>query len=461
MNDKQLNVLEIEANEPVETYSFNGVPLWPYLRSVILDYVQFRGQSLPFKRTQFPAVRSFFYGCFHWLRSVDFIFIGGASDRILINGRYVHHLLDPIVTRLKSSRYLFIEKPFVPHYPRQALPNRQVVSFVWIWFISFFSRISQAKTALDKMLNGLRTQYGIDHDLVGLVLNFEAQYRVFKWVFKWKMPRAIFVDAYMNYHAAVKAARDLGIDVIEVQHSAIGMDHFHYHAVKSIDPRMYPSHMLTFSGFFSNILSQSSSVFASAQMHNVGRFILDFYLSMPDSDRWKPATLESFSRVVSVSSQITVEKDLIQFICEAAALARDTAFVFVPRNLAFYDYLSKQVEGHDNVFVEFESSVYAVIMASQVHATVYSSTALEAPVLGVPTLLIDRHPNVKIVSSFLKDTSFTRLVSDHESFISACYELAEMESQTIKAEAQFLCDIGYDRRLDRCLKELNYIESSK
>jgi hypothetical protein len=124
-----------------------------------------------------------------------------------------------------------------------------------------------------------------------------------------------------------------------------------------------------------------------------------------------------YEKIVAVSSQWVIEDELIEIIKKTAAICKKTLFIFVPRYVLDKNY--QLMAFPTNVVLIRQLDIYQTILLSDFHVTVYSTTALEAPVFGVRNILIDIKGQA---SEFYKNILSNPLVTR---FVNTAEELAE------------------------------------
>jgi hypothetical protein len=115
-----------------------------------------------------------------------------------------------------------------------------------------------------KLINDIKTElknaFDVDVDIVSIltrkIQNFQYDYEMYTELFKKRNPKMVFVVvAYLN-QAIVAAAKDLGIDAIELQHGTISDYHLGYSYPPKTRKRgeivYFPNKIFTFGDYWIN-----------------------------------------------------------------------------------------------------------------------------------------------------------------------------------------------------------------
>lgn len=400
------NILrEIEAEYPVDQILVDGNQIWPYLR--VIYYLEYYygnptcSSGQPIRARHWGGrlghlagrVRQCSYGLTNWAGRYDYVAFSDTTERKEINGKYYNKLLDPIIDELGGERVLYVETPAPVLYPIRRVHTRRVVSrsaLELLWSLELAS-----PTALKRgyeiqnlpVLQTIQRRYGFTVDDRRQIAALAAQRRVFGGLFRHVRPKAIFLSDYAGQVAAIKAARDLGIKVIEVQHGHMGKEHELYNIyTRNIDRTYFPDFMLVF-GEEEREAFEDSLFIAPENVYPVGNFYIGHIVETYRPESRLVGELSSYKRRVGVTLQWTVEARLIEFICRAATLDRTICYLMIPR--------APRGEGSsahslpDNVRFVTDKNFYQLMSYVDFHSTVYSTCALEAPSLGVQNVLIN------------------------------------------------------------------------
>jgi len=436
------NVLkDIETKYPVSEILVNGRQAWPYLR--IHYYSQYARQVArllgereaydlsPFSN-KLRALKTSLRGLPRWFRRYDYIALSSASYRRPVNGRHCDRFLDPIIDELGGRNALLIETPTPIHFPAEHTHTTNVVSSIplnlvaWLLGKPLRSRVRIGNFAL---LKAIQRDYGLQVDDRAIAARFAAQYIVFKFVFRMMRPKVLLLTCYYGgREAAVRAAKDVGVTVVEVQHGVIGKEHPAYNLRTDIDRSCFPDDLLIF-GDSERDTFKNGRFLDPANIHPVGSFYIEYMKSTFKSNPAMVARLAGYRRTVGVTLQLAAEKRLADFIRQAALLDATIGYVLIPR--VADDYLSSMTFP-DNVIIISNHNFYELMMYVDFHATLYSTCALEAPSLGVQNILIDTDNMARTYyGGVLTDRMVTRYVNTPAEFVETAHFFERMDRRTV------------------------------
>lgn len=202
-------------------------------------------------------------------------FSGGKSKDILIfdhprkiifNGQYTDIYSYFLVDFLKDS-YSFevLEAPYLnKHYTKKQdyikyTDRIQLGSYAYKKFNKINFSPDEEKLILS-VEKELKSAFDVDINLSWIlkihILNFRYDYKKYVELFKKRNPKIIFVVVAYENQAIVKAAKDLGITVVELQHGTITDYHLGYSYPKRSrlngDIAYFPDKILTFGNYWLN-----------------------------------------------------------------------------------------------------------------------------------------------------------------------------------------------------------------
>jgi len=448
------NILEdIETRYAVDQILVNGEQAWPYLRTYYLVryldkirattdeedyYVNLLSSRRPIRMLQvlMLMLRGIPYGFGNWFRRYEYIALTHNSYRRQIDGRYINRFLDPIIDELGPDKVLCIEDMFpFPSYPVDRIYTRHIV------FTSLLGLLSQLIVRLRKVLRRrytivnkrvldmIEADYGLNVDAAARIEIHEATRKAFTCLFRLIRPKALLLTCYTGREAEIKAAKSLGIKVIEVQHGFIGKENTVYNVYCDIDRSCFPDRLLVF-GNQELTTFDNPRFIDPANVHPVGSFYIDYVKATYKPDLHLSERFSGFKRVVGVTLGWTYEKRLISFICEAAKLDGSIFYILIPRrpqNPAYYT-----LELPPNAEVIGDRNFYELMAYSDFHTTVSSTCALEAPSLGVQNILVDLDGESKAYyGAVLKDSRVTRFVETTEQYVNIINSLPKLEREVV------------------------------
>jgi hypothetical protein len=422
-------VKEIEENYDVRSITFKNIEVWPFLRHpYYFEYLKKNidlgdREIIDSMKMKSKKLKNIFYGFDNRFKKFDYLLFSNALENRLIDDKYINKLAYDLIEQLNSNKVLLIEYPGEQgHVDRSRLLFKNVVSsetFTFFYLIKIFNRKIAIKN--DYILKEINKRYKININYQKLVTRFFYFEKIFTKYFGKIKPKLIFLSNYYNiYHQAViYSAKKLGIPTIELQHGIINRKHPAYNLFIKLDSSFFPNYLLTFGVDVKKIFNENNYFINNENVIPVGSMYLDYinikYKASNDIKIKFNTLRKRYKLMVAVASQWTVEKKLIKFLKKSAPLNKNILFIFIPRDLK-KDYSFAKFP--DNIIILKDLNVYQIIKESDFHATVYSTTALEAPALGIPNILINIDGLAeKHFSEILVDRKITKFVNNEKEFL--------------------------------------------
>ena len=468
------NILkEIETKYPVDTILVNGEQVWPYLRiayhfrhieNAVSEYgeKQLRPETSLFQRpkTAFKMLGYSFYGLGNWFGKYTYIALSNTGERRDVNGKYLNKLLDPFIDELGRDRVLYVETPAHVMYPvRKGYTKRVVFRHLPELSAVILTKLLRKKCIIQNkwVLDSIQKEYDLEINDVSRVKYFKAQKIVFNLIFRKIKPKAILLSCYYGHNqAAIKAARDIGIAVIEFQHGTISKEDPAYNVNIELDKTFFPDYLLVFGR--RELETFDNSRFIEPQnVRPIGSFYLEYIKKNYQLERNLVELLKEYKASVGVTLEWTMQKRVIEFIRKAANLDRAILYLLIPRWPKERYYLALGLP--DNVMIVTDKNFYELMMYVDFHSTVYSTCALEAPSLGVQNILIniDGLSN-RYYGKVLTDSGVTRYVETPEEFVKTVNTFERLSRDTISKFNEDIFAINYTNNIQRLLQNPPFCE---
>jgi hypothetical protein len=444
---------EIEGKYPVDTILVNGEQVWPYLRiwyhfaykakafgyygEAEYDSQASRG-SKPIRILRFVKniMHGIPYGWRNWFRKYDYIVLTDNGVRRRVGGKYINRFVDPIIDEIGPTRVLCIEStlPFPPYgvnqvYTRHVVSTSLLISFRLLVMLlrRMFSR--RYKVVNKGVMDRIEADFGLNVNATYVIEVFKARQKVFTCLFRIMRPRAILLTCYYGKEPAIRAAKSLGIKVIEIQHGVIGKGHPAYNVHRDLDRSCFPDHLLVF-GKQEMATFNNTRFIDQANVHPVGSFYIDYIRASYRPEPHLSERISGYKRVVGVTLQWTFERRLISFICEAAKLDSSILYILIPR-VQKKEY--SNIGLPQNVVVIREKNFYELMTYCDFHSTVNSTCALEAPSLGVQNILVDIDGSARVhYGKVLSDDCVTRFVNTPEEYVNTVRGFPRLHRNTVR-----------------------------
>jgi hypothetical protein len=426
----------IESKYDLSKIRFGDIPVWPVIRMhICLNLIDTASvsKSYRFKRL-LTMIRGVFYGLNTILGKTDTIIISNSTLRVKYGARYYDRCFEQLSDHLGCHNTLIIERPSPNHHSHSLCVSTRLMSYGFFYFLSLFVKKPKVTLEGNDVLNAVLNDLQANFNVEPFMIRFYRLYRVFLWFFSLKQPKRVFVTCYYGEMAAVLAAKRLKIKVIELQHGHLYGGHQAYFPKQDLSAECIPNEFWAYSPTDRQEL-QNGSVYCQSEIKVVGH---DFLSLIRQNPFYYPdlVTFKSqFKRLVCITSQYVIESDLVEFVKNAARQSPDIGYIFIPRAQLVYSYTDYGFP--DNVKVVVGYTTYGVIQHCDTHATVFSTCAVEAPFLGVPTVLIDINGiAMSYFGKVLDDDRLFRFVSSPTDFILAILNF----SHTTKSDIMTLSE---------------------
>jgi hypothetical protein len=465
------NILkQIESHYPVEEILVNGEQVWPYLR--VAYYFQDvnrissqEGERLPPRLSFLGKLRRLLnipYGIKNWLGKYDYIAISNTGERKPINDKYFNKLLDFVIDKLGRGKVLNIEivAPSLSLYPIESIYTSKIVCYDMMEVLAMIAEmltLRRYKIRNESILKDINKEYDLSVDYLKVIKRFYARRMVFGLLFRTKKPKLVLLSCYYGLlESAIKAAKDSGAKVVEVQHGVIGKEHPAYNVDVAIDKSCFPDYLLVF-GKRELETFDNPRFIEPENVYPVGSFYIEHIRRncKPESNLVKQ--LENYKKSVAVTLDLIIEKHTIEFVCQAANLAKTIFYLLVPKKPQERHYSTLNLP--DNVTVIKDKNFYELMMYVDFHSTVFSTCALEAPSLGVQNILINiDNFSRQYYGVVLNDSRITRYADTPRQFIEILNSYEKLDRDTIVKLNEDIIAVNYERNIEELLRRPPFLE---
>ena len=460
-------IREIETAYPVETITADGEQVWPYLRVHYAFGHRAKALSEEQERDSYisPALvrrlglglklgASTLYGARNWFRRYDYVALSATNCRRPVDGTYFNIFLDPLIDEIGADRVLLMESapPLPSLYPIRQVHTRNVVSSHGLLLVPRLAQATVRTPHIENLsvLRAIQRQYGLRIPDMRLIRRFKTARRLYRRVLRRLRPRGMLLTCYYGREAAIKAAHDLGIEVIEVQHGTIGKEHPAYTVHADLDKGCFPDHLLVF-GRKELETFDNPRFIDPDQVYPVGSFYIGHVRSTFTPDPALSALLRPYKHTVGVTLQVGAERRLLDFISRAAALDTSICYVIIPR---LHDAYLRGLSLPRNVMVVTAHNFYQMMMYVDFHSTIYSTCALEAPSLGVQNVLVNIDNLSKTYyGDVLSDSQITRYVETPDEYVEAIRTFPRLDSETLCRANEHIIATGYRQNIRAFVKD--------
>lgn len=393
---------------------------------------------------------SIFYGLHNIFRSYDIWAFTNSVERRAVDGAYHDKIVD-FIGNESGYKTLVVEQRLFQYIPYSKIASRYAMSrSFFLLFEIIYGRFFLRKIEVinpDIMHAIIADVSGSIHHKA-IVRKYLAQYRLMKfWLRVLKHPKLVFVSvSYMNF-GYIRALKEAGIKVIELQHGIISKNHHAYFYATKMDENQFPDALITLGDKEMEVFDDDNA-FPLKSIKPLGSWIIDHYRNKPKT-RFSDKPTILFTLQDGLMSEL-----LIPFILDLNDELKDSYEIRVqPRRTPKSVYLEKfpkleQIEFSDRHF-------YEAINAVEVHSTVYSTTAIESLSFGVPNILVNlENQSLEQLGDALGENPFTKIVDSTKAFIDALKELDGAEAEEIAQSNSYHIKEGYERNVLKYVKSL-------
>jgi len=422
-------IKKIELSHNVSKIKANGIETWPYLR--IAYYFAYRNKYVfkierenELKRKKaIRILKNIFYGISNIFKKNEFLIFTNLAGRRLMNGKCVNRLSFSLESELGTENVLNIENPAQNiHININSILSDKVVSsffFRLLSYLPFFRKKVYIEN--ETILKDINKQYKLNVNYNEIVTNFFQYTLLLKYIFRLYKPKGVFITQYYSllHQAAIYSCNVLGIKTIELQHGVINNQHIAYNVYYKTNKLLFPKYLFVFGKQVKSVFDERNYFIDKHNVMPIGYMYIDYiknnYLPSMNVTKIFDNLRMKYKYLIAVSSQITIEKELIIFLKRLAALNKDILYIYVPRDINS-DY--SEYNFTKNIMIMKNLNIYQIIIESNFHATVYSTCALEAPALGIPNILINiNNLATKYYKEILTNPDTTTFVNNEVQFL--------------------------------------------
>jgi hypothetical protein len=446
LEEKYKNILE-----NIEEWVYLRVVLGHKLKNYNEKVVLKENKISKFKKNlkKIKKLKNIFYGFKNWFRNYDYIFMSDSSQRKVINNLYKDKLMDDIIDKI-GGKSLLIELPNPNHYKN--VHTRYIVSqslldfliFIYSSFLKLFISVE------NKQLDNIFKREKININYKKLILKRRVESKLYKLFFSIYKPKAIFIICGYCRFGAVKVAKDLGIKVIELQHGVINEVHYGYVSSIRLNKNYIPDILLSF-GLYETTIKN----LLIKKIIPIGSYYLNYLKNNFKTDKTLNSIIQRYKYSVGISLQ---DQDweyngMLSFIKNLSSKNLDVLYILIPRHRKDKLPLSENIILYDRL------DCYNIIMHCNVHMSLYSSCALEAPSLGVPNILININNFAKLYYNKMLDKYHTKIVISPKDVLKYLPKITSLEKEKIILKNEKIFVSNYEERINVFIK--NYLQITK
>ena len=377
------------------THKGQDYEVYPWIKPFLFSAIQTGIKPNSGDMSMWFQFKKLFSGWTFFFKKYKTVIISNSLERRCLDGVVYDKLFHYLSNQKSLQPCMTIESKFPSnHYPLTQYKNpicasRSIFFLRELLYRLFFVRKVTIKEA--SVLKDFISDQGINIDIKQAIRKNIAQYKVMYRFFK-RRPEVKYVFLTVSYtnFGLIKACKELGIKVIEVQHGVINSEHYGYSYYYSPNQNQFPDYLLTLGDadcdfFKKNPLTKFFKV------ESIGSFIIEYYSNQYCSG---PERELNKSRVVVSLQDCETGVSAVSSFIKLAELNPEVDFYFKRRRIAMDFYLEKFVFPK-NILFENDQSIYELMVSCDIHLTAYSSCALEAPSLGLRNILFNSDNKAK------------------------------------------------------------------
>lgn len=271
-------IFALEAEYNLLDFEIGGVKVWQYLRmSIYYEIAQKTGvldEPHPHRlnlrerlaeRCSF-LTSSLLHNPFIATQPVDVLLVDHERSMRFNNewvDIYTHFFLKELQEQGKTC--LVLEKPYVGRHLRRPSPQRKHYDFILLhqWLLRRFSHYQltpmeqERVTIINRAISdAFEIKIDLSTQFADTVFRFRTNYRLCRQLLERLRPKTVYVVvSYFHLGALIRAAKDLGIEVVEFQHGVFSRYHLGYSFPSRTAPLDYfPDKLLTWGNFWSELI---------------------------------------------------------------------------------------------------------------------------------------------------------------------------------------------------------------
>jgi len=439
----------IEEKFPVDSIKLSdGTRIWNLLRIIIFYYFQKQEnvqieETVTFssKSSKLPRVNIKNFLPMKYPNNIDFCGFSGTESRKLWRNTYYDIYLDPLYEVL-GNRFAVFEWPNEQGhrrrydseiYSKTYVPMHIPISTKTFWNIVMYKLFRKRHFKMDSGSNGIvdnivdiiADSYSVNgrelrKHLDDAVEIFVCMNNLLRNLLEKVKPKAVFIRCgYGRFHMALsQACKELNIPSIELQHGFINKHTPGYvKAMKSGNRDCVPEYFLSYGEKFTEIVKKGN-LFDPEKVVSIGYPYLENVKECKGQFNENTEEFKSnYNKYILITSDSLphIASEVEQFTMDLSKVLslknKKIGIIFKPHPFDKNDY--KHLQEIENIYVADRYAItYNLLKNSDIHSTVFSTSAIEALAFGVPNILINIKggyaENIRDIidkeSSFLVDT---------------------------------------------------------
>jgi len=373
-------IREIEENYNLNTITSDNVPIWQYIRNLLYSQKinDIRSNRL---KDFYLIMANRNWGNYNSSKNYKYVLFTDSREEMIENNHVIDKTSQNLIDILGKGLMVVVNPSGKKHLDSKKYQYNHMSSsfFHYKRWSSFYPKSKKIENLND--LKKILKKFKIDLDINYYNRLFFIYVDIFSnWLIE-VSPKAVFINCYYSlfHQALIFACKKNKIKTIEIQHGLISDSHNQYSPNNFIGMHTMPNYLMCYNEYVKGLTNKNY-----IDAHNiipVGHYYVERKLR--ESTAQIKSKFQSYNKLIAVSTQDDLERELISRIEEIAVLKKDWMFIIKPRD-------RKSIKSRfKNIIIDIENDIYSLIKESDFHISCYSTVALESSMMGTPTILIN------------------------------------------------------------------------
>mgnify|MGYP006870480261 FL=1 len=466
-------IKDIERYYEVETITSFNIKIWPLLKLVLCSNLTYSGsKDEKIKRNllsklakRASLIRPICYGINNFFsKKYEYILFTDTLEKRIVNGMYIDKVSQGLIDLLSNEQFLVIENPVNNfHYPIKTCKSEHISSLRLIQLSAILLYLLNCGTRSlnitnEKLIKTILAEGKIALNYKALIKQFFGYVKIFETLFKRIKPKLIFINCYYSvpHMSAIYAAKRNKIKIVELQHGIINDKHWAYNYSKDFGTNFFPDYLFVFGEFFKKFFKDGNYFIEKDNVFSVGSYYIELINVEKSSDliRKVISLKAKYEKTIVVSSQVTVENELFDFMLRVARDDKVNLYIFRPRILNKH-YIIDNVPGNFYLSIDEAEDIYRLLKVADIHATVYSTVCLEALAFGVPNIMVNLNNLARLYfGEILDETLYTIFVNNVSDFINAVRSWGITDRKAVMKKGEYFFDSNHGMKLGKAISEI-------
>lgn len=444
----------LEKKYEVEKITVNGIQVWPVLRTYFASQVVFdQDRSVKLNKSIIKGIfRFFFKGFYNIFKKTDYIFFTSSGQRRVNEGGFFD-IADVVASQCANT--LIVELPYNGAHlnKKMYVTNRLMSKYPFYFFTVFLSKIRlNYKIQSEQIIKDIMKETGIIIPYQKRIKIFMAERWIMKCIIKWKSLKGFFLITPYTNMGYVFAFKENNLPVIEFQHGTISRSHYAYNIVKPFDNRLFPDYLLTFGKKEKDVFTKDNFYIKKENVIPVGSMVIDNMMHKKPRDKKFEEITSRYSRTIAFSAQDAFENQFTSFLKLAAELDSSVCYILMPRFKSPEHYLKYKFP--ENIKFIPWLSTYELIYLSNIHSTINSTTAIEAPSLGTINILTNIENRSKSYFNDILDERICFYADTPEEYVQLIKSLELKSKDEVASLNEGLIENGFINNLTKVISRI-------